>query len=83
MSWSVGGKGKASEVKEGIAKQFASGSKCIEPEETIRQEAAKLIDKALGAEDPDVTVDLAAYGSQGSVGGKIGHSLNIRLTVEW
>ncbi len=45
MSWSVGAVGKASAVRSEISKQFTNGGKCSEPEESIRQAAASIIDK--------------------------------------
>jgi hypothetical protein len=65
MSWSVGAIGKASAVATEIAKQFTNGSKCAEPEESIRQAAASLIATSLGAQtDPSKAVKVQASGSQ-------------------
>jgi hypothetical protein len=37
MSWGVGAIGKASAVRTEIAKQFAGGHKCVDPEETTEK----------------------------------------------
>lgn len=65
MSWSVAALGKPAAVRTEIAKQFTNGSKCSEPEESIRQAAAVTIDAALAAHtDPSKAVRVAASGSQ-------------------
>jgi hypothetical protein len=64
MSWSVAAIGKSQAVAAEIAKQFANGSKCMEPEESIRQAAASLIATAMVAEDAAVVVTVTANGSQ-------------------
>lgn len=63
MSWSVAAIGKAPAVRKEIADQFSRG-KCNEPEETIRLQAAKLIDMALEATDPSYVVKVYANGHQ-------------------
>jgi hypothetical protein len=65
MSWSVAAIGKASAVRASIADQFAKQSKCMEPEESVRQAAATLIDASLAAQDPATAVRVSASGSQG------------------
>jgi hypothetical protein len=65
MSWSVTEVGKAAAVRKSIADQFARGGKCMEPEESVRLQAAAAMDQALGAQDPDVVVRASANGSQG------------------
>lgn len=65
MSWSVAATGKAPEVRKEIAGQFQRSGPCLEPEETIRQSAAKLIDAALEAQAESQEVKVSAYGSQG------------------
>jgi hypothetical protein len=65
MSWSVVAIGKARAVRIEIAGQFARGSKCSEPEETIRQSAAELIDRALSSTSEIFAVKVTANGSQG------------------
>ncbi len=64
MSWSVLAIGKAPAVRAEIAKQFANASKCVEPEETLRQGAAQLIDASLEAQASHSDVRVAASGSQ-------------------
>lgn len=64
MSWSVGTIGKAEAVRKTIADQFSRSGACAEPEETIRQTAAALIDKALESTDPSFVVEVNASGSQ-------------------
>lgn len=66
MSWSVGAVGKPSAVRGAIAKQFTNGGKCSEPEESIRQAAAAIIDKALEAQGDKVALNVSASGSQNS-----------------
>lgn len=63
MSWSVSAIGKAGAVRKGIAQQFASQSKCTEPEETVRMSAAKLIDDSLAGQDEAYPVEVVANGS--------------------
>jgi hypothetical protein len=82
MSWSVGAKGEHSEVRATIAKQFADSGPCAEPEEAIRQAAAKIIDAALEAQGYLPNVDVSAYGSMSIdyTSKKIANSLNIIIT---
>ena len=87
MSWSVAFTGKAPEARAKISEQFKNSGPCIEPEETVRQLAAKLIDLALEAQAPDQEVKVSAYGSQNSIwhGGiptVQGNSLNITITPQ-
>lgn len=82
MSWSVGADGKAPEVKASIEKQFATSGPCVEPEETIRLGAAKLITVALEAQDQAKDVRVSAYGSMSSNGTTIRNSLNITIAPE-
>lgn len=84
MSWSVGAIGKAAAVRAAIAKQFADGSKCLEPEETVRQAAAAAIDGALAAQDPGIVVKVLASGSQffKDYTTKTGIQNSLSLTVE-
>ena len=64
MSWSVGAVGKSPAIRTEIANQFTRGSKCIEPEESIRQSAAQTIDKALESISGPFAVKVLAGGSQ-------------------
>lgn len=64
MSWGVSGTGRAPAVRAAIAMQFARHGKCMEPEETVRQAAATLIDAAIAAQDPTATLKVSANGSQ-------------------
>ena len=64
MSWSVAAIGKSTAVRAELAKQFTINP-CAEPEETVRQSAAKTIDAALSALDGSIAVKVAANGSQG------------------
>lgn len=63
MSWSVAAVGKAKAVRASIAEQFTKNP-CAEPEETVRQAAAKAIDVALAAQDESQPVEVTASGSQ-------------------
>jgi hypothetical protein len=84
MSWSVAAIGKSSAVRAAIANQFANGSKCAEPEETIRQAAAAVIDKALEAQAEATAVKVSASGSQSSSGGIVtNNSLSIMVDPMW
>jgi hypothetical protein len=84
MSWSVTAIGKSSAVRASIAKQFATGSKCAEPEETIRQAVAVVIDKALEAQAEATAVKVSASGSQSSSGGVVtNNSLSIIVDPMW
>ena len=65
MSWSVAAIGKSDAVKKDIAAQFVRGGKCVEPEESIRQEVAKIINTAVGSIHNSFVVKVAASGSQG------------------
>ena len=67
MSWSVAALGKAEAVRKDIAAQFTRGSKCAEPEESIRQAASEIIDKALANQANVYVVKVQASGSQGYV----------------
>ena len=64
MSWSVSAIGKLAAVKASIAEQFTRNP-CSEPEESIRQSAAKTIDAALSAQDGVSVIKVMASGSQG------------------
>jgi hypothetical protein len=63
MSWSVTAVGKAPAVRTAIADQFSKQSSCMEPEESVRQAAAVLLDAALAAQDSAVAVKVGASGS--------------------
>jgi hypothetical protein len=80
MSWSVGAIGKAAAVRTSIAKQF-EGTKCVEPEETVRKAAAALIDAALGAQSSATAVKVLASGSQSS-SSTSGVSNSLMISVE-
>jgi hypothetical protein len=85
MSWSVAVPlGRAPAVRAAVAKQFEQGGKCTEPEETIRQAAAKIIDAALAAQDPSKVVEVIASGSMSSSAGKVdSNSLSIKIEPKW
>ena len=65
MSWSVSATGKASAVKAEIARQLGH-IKCAEPEDTVKQLAAQLIEGALDAQAEGTVVSVLASGSQTS-----------------
>jgi len=81
MSWSVSGIGKAAAVRKAIAQQFANGGKCVEPEETIRQTAASLIDKALEGQSDAIAVRVIANGSQSMSSGVVNNN-SCSISVE-
>lgn len=66
MSWSVGGSGKSNELAKQIEEQFESTKDypCPEPEESIKQDARKLIAKALAGNNPERVHSVYASGSQ-------------------
>lgn len=82
MSWSLQAAfGKAPAVREGVAKQFENGHKCMEPEESIRLAAAKIIDVALAGQDQAQVVEVSASGSMSTKNGKFAsNQLNIAVT---
>jgi hypothetical protein len=85
MSWSVAAIGKAKAVRAEIAGQFARGGKCTEPEETIRQNAATVIDHALESTSEMFVVSVSASGSQGFKDyskPENGVHNNLRITIE-
>jgi hypothetical protein len=76
MSWSVAAIGKAGAVQASIAKQFA-GSKCSEPEESVRQAAASVLATAIAAQDPASAVKVTASGNQGHKYGPNGEATGL------
>lgn len=88
MSWSVGAIGKSGAVKKEISEQFNRGGKCIEPEETIRQQVASLLDDALDTIHNSFVVKVQASGSQGykdysaGVTGGVHNNLSISIEVQ-
>lgn len=86
MSWSVAATGKAPAVGADLERQFANGSKCSEPEETIRQAARMLLAASIAGQDPASVVQISAAGSQsqsystGASGSSIKNSLTIAVT---
>jgi hypothetical protein len=83
MSWSVGGTGKPEQISKAIDDAFM-GSKCAEPEESIRLLAWGLIHRALGEQDPAKDVQVSAYGSMSKdfSTGVVRNSLNITVTPQ-
>lgn len=79
MSWSVSAIGKAPAVRSEIAKQFANGGRCIDPEESVRLAVAKLIDVALEVQHEKVTVRVSASGHQGGYTGAPENTLGIEI----
>jgi hypothetical protein len=87
MSWSVSAIGKAPAVARSIADQITNGSKCLEPEESVRQAAAALIKAALVAQDTaGVVVQVIASGSMGykdwTAKTGVYNSLNIQIVPQ-
>jgi hypothetical protein len=70
MSWSVSAMGKAPAVRTEIARQFTAQSKCMEPEEGVRQAARQLLDVSLAAQDAASIVKVSASGSQWTDNGR-------------
>ena len=63
MSWSVSAIGKSAAVRSSVAEQFTKNT-CSEPEESVRQAAARLLDACLAAQDGVGAVKVIASGSQ-------------------
>lgn len=64
MSWSVQAVGKAPAVALKIESDFTAMSKCMEPEEGVKQAVRAAISVALAAQDPKTAVKVSASGSQ-------------------
>jgi hypothetical protein len=81
MSWSVSATGKAPAVASKIAAEI-SRSKCIEPEEGVKQAVGAALAAALAAQDPEQTVKVSASGHQGGDAGsgtKISNTLHVSV----
>lgn len=78
MSWSVSGSGKASEVAEGLKKQFES-IRCIEPEMTIANHVAAAVQLAVSSYPPEKQVLVSCSGSQYTEAGGITNSLSVTV----
>lgn len=84
MTWGVQAFGKAAAVRTAIAAQFEKSGKCMEPEETIRQSAANIIDAGLAAQHPAQVVEVVASGSMSTnTGGLQSNTVNIAVTPRW
>jgi hypothetical protein len=85
MSWGIGSFfGRAPSVREQVVKAFTNQGKCAEPEETIKQVAAQIIDAALAGQDPGQVVEVSASGSMHTTGGKVtSNTLNIAVTPRY
>ena len=85
MSWSIGGfLGKAPAVRAKVAKAFADSGKCSEPEETIRQSAAQIIDAALAAQAESQVVEVSASGSMSKNGDVVtNNAVTISVVPKW
>lgn len=83
MSWSVQAIGKAPAVAAEIAKQFASQSKCSEPEETVRQAAMALVTASIEAQDAaTVVLKVEASGSQSTDFKTMAYRNQLKITIE-
>ena len=83
MSWSVGATGKAPAVRAAIAKQFEQQSKCVEPEETIRQAIKAILDEALSAQSGAVKVGASGSQSMDYNTKAVSHSLSVTVEPVW
>jgi hypothetical protein len=83
MSWSVSAVGKANAVRQEIAKQFSTQTTCAEPEESVRQATAGLMDAALAAQG-DIAVKAHANGSMSfkDWNTKSGPSNSVSVSIE-
>lgn len=79
MSWSVSGVGRASALRDKVAKQF-DGINCAEPEQTIKNKVAAIVDISLQAMRGDQAVKVSCSGSQ-YVDGQ-GQINTVRVEVE-
>lgn len=84
MSWSVSAIGSARAVEKEITRQFGIGSKCAEPEETVRQTAQALIMQALQGQSDNKVVKISASGSQSRYekDGVVDMSNSLTITIE-
>ena len=84
MSWSVQAIGSARAVEKEITKQFENGSKCAEPEETVRQAAKATVLAALAGQSDNKAVKVMASGSQSRYekDGVIDMSNSLSITIE-
>lgn len=84
MSWSVTVFGRVEKVRAAIADQFKTSSGCAEPEESVRQSAAKLIDDSLAAQDQQFAIEVSASGSQSFKDwqAKTGVSNQLTITIQ-
>jgi hypothetical protein len=80
MSWSVSAVGKPAAVAVKLAGAFTT-NKCMEPEETIRQQVGQIIAKALEVFPADTAVNVSASGSQQSPkgDGKFINQLSVKI----
>lgn len=80
MSWSVSAVGKPKVVATSIERQLGS-HKCQEPEESIRQDARRMIAASLAAMPENVAVKVTASGSMDFNNG-IGGANNVTVAVD-
>lgn len=84
MSWVVSSVGRVAAVRDDIARQFSrqfTPYHCMEPEETVRQAAATLIDAALAAQNQDFAVSVRADGRQSFEDYSKKESVSTRLNI--
>jgi hypothetical protein len=88
MSWSVSVIGKSQAVKAALAEQFGKIN-CSEPEQTIKNDTATAIARALSHFPADMVVKVSASGSQSDAlhyGGKPGefvNTLSMQIEPQW
>lgn len=78
MSWSVSRIGLAAAVREAVKRDLGA-LKCNEPEESVKNGVATVIDTALAAYPADFAVQIDANGSQYSPDGSQINSLSLSI----
>lgn len=88
MTWSVSAIGKSQAVKASLAEQFGRID-CLEPEQTIKNDVATAIARALSYFDENAVVKVSASGSQSAVvhdgqsGDEFINSLALLIEPQW
>jgi len=64
MSWSVSARGQTPGIAAEIERQFEGSGQCVEPEETSKQAARKIIADTIAMQGIMQKLTVSAYGSQ-------------------
>jgi hypothetical protein len=81
MSWGLFAISKAPAVAAEIKRQ-SENQKCMDPEESVRKAAVRLIDIAVSAQDPSLVVKVSASGSQSTDYTTKAVRNNLNITIE-